>query len=65
MSEHQTNLQAERLAMARAMLKVDKGPDPAWPALTAAAFFAVCALGFAFGAILAPPATVTHMEEGR
>jgi hypothetical protein len=51
-----------RLAVARALLKVEKGPEPAWPALAAAAFFAVCALGFAFGAILAPPASVSHLE---
>jgi hypothetical protein len=51
-----------RLAVARALLTVDKGPEPAWPALAAAAFFAVCAIGFAFGAILAPPASLTHVE---
>jgi hypothetical protein len=53
-----------RLAVARALLKVDKGPEPAWPALAAAAFFAVCALGFAFGAILAPPVTTSHIDVG-
>ena len=52
----------DRLAVARAMLTLDRGPEPAWPALAAAAFFAVCALGFAFGAILAPSATLTHVE---
>ena len=51
-----------RLAVARALLTVDKGPEPAWPALAAAAFFAVCAIGFAFGAILAPSASLTHVE---
>ena len=44
---------------------LDRGPEPAWPALAAAAFFAVCALGFAFGAILAPSANLTHVEAGR
>jgi hypothetical protein len=53
----------DRLAVARALLKIDKGPEPAWPALAAAAFFAICALGFAFGAILAPPATMSHIDE--
>jgi hypothetical protein len=51
-----------RLAVARALLTVDKGPEPAWPALAAAAFFAVCAIGFAFGAIMAPSASLTHVE---
>ena len=54
--------QPDRLAVARAMLTVDKGPEPAWPALAAAAFFAVCAMGFAVGAILAPSAYLTHAE---
>ena len=48
--------------MARALLTVEKGPEPAWPALAAAAFFAVCAMGFAVGAILAPPENLTHVE---
>lgn len=54
----------DRLAVARALLRVERGPEPAWPALAAAAFFAVCALGFAFGAIMAPSASLTHVEEG-
>ena len=33
--------------------------DRAWPALAAAAFFAICAMGFATAAILAPPVTLT------
>ncbi|CAN5292010.1 hypothetical protein BH11PSE2_BH11PSE2_02030 [soil metagenome] len=45
----------ERLALARALLKPVKRRDQAWPALAAAAFFAVSALTFAVGAILAPP----------
>ena len=52
----------DRLAVARALLTLDRGPEPAWPALAAAAFFAVCALGFAFGAIMAPSANLTHMD---
>ena len=33
--------------------------ESAWPTLAAAAFFAVCAIGFAVAAILAPPVTLT------
>lgn len=58
----ESDAQPNRLAVARALLKVEKGPEPAWPALAAAAFFAVCALGFAFGAILAPPVTTSHID---
>ena len=54
--------QPDRLAVARALLIVEKGPEPAWPALVAAAFFAVCAMGFAVGAILAPSENLTHVE---
>ena len=39
-----------------------KAPEPKerhWAALAAAAFFAVCAIGFAVAAILAPPNAVT------
>lgn len=53
----------DRLAAARELLTVRKGQDPAWPALAAAALFAVSALGFAVGAILAPSATLTHMQD--
>ena len=52
----------DRLAVARALLTPGQKIDPAWPALAAAAFFAVSALGFAFGAILAPSATLTHLD---
>ena len=55
--------QPDRLAVARALLSLEKGPEPAWPALAAAAFFAVCAMGFAVGAIMAPSANLTHVEE--
>jgi len=45
---------AERIALARAYLSPPQKRDPAWPALAAAAFFAICAMTFAVGAILAP-----------
>jgi hypothetical protein len=54
--------QPSRLAVARALLTVKKTSEPAWPALAAAAFFAVCAIGFAVGAIMAPSSHLTHVE---
>ena len=48
-----------RLALARAMLVRPKRGDAAWPALAAAALFAVSALGFAFAAITAQPTEFT------
>jgi len=62
-SQPEPDAPPSRLAVARALLTVERGPDPAWPALAAAAFFAVCALGFAFGAILAPPVTMSHIDQ--
>ena len=40
---------------ARAKLKAPVARDRAWPAVVAAAFFAIAALGFAVASILAPP----------
>jgi hypothetical protein len=45
----------EALAYARERLEPPVRRESAWPALAAAAFFAVCAMSFAVAAILAPP----------
>jgi hypothetical protein len=43
------------LNQARDRLKPPVAHDRTWPAVAAAAFFAVAALGFAVAAIMAPP----------
>jgi hypothetical protein len=44
------------LDQARALLRTPaRSREPVWPALAAAAFFAISGLTFAFAAILAPP----------
>ena len=43
------------LAQAREKLREKPRPDRHWAALGAAAFFALCAIGFAVAAVLAPP----------
>lgn len=53
----------DRLAVARSLLTAEAKPEAAWPALAAAAFFAVCAMGFAFGAIFAPSASLSHVQQ--
>jgi hypothetical protein len=40
---------------ARRLLRRPEAVDPAWPAVAAAALFAICAMGFATAAILTPP----------
>jgi hypothetical protein len=49
----------EALAYARERLEPPVRRESAWPALAAAAFFAVCAMTFAVAAILAPPIKLT------
>jgi len=49
----------EAIAYARARLEPSVRRESAWPALAAAAFFAVCAMTFAVAAILAPPIQLT------
>jgi hypothetical protein len=49
----------EALAYARERLEPPARRESAWPALAAAAFFAVCAMSFAVAAILAPPIKLT------
>jgi hypothetical protein len=44
---------------ARRVLEPPVVRESVWPTLAAAAFFAVCAIGFATAAIMAPPATLT------
>lgn len=58
---------AFRTAMvkARAWLEPAGDRERAWPALLAAAFFAVSALGFAVAAILAPPVSLSHAAAER
>ena len=48
---HDTSLLDE----ARAKLRDRPPKDRLWAALAAAAFFAVCAIGFAVAAVMAPP----------
>jgi hypothetical protein len=43
------------LGEARRLLRRPEPVDPAWPAVAAAALFAICAMGFATAAILTPP----------
>jgi uncharacterized membrane protein len=50
---------ANALASARARLQPPAPRERIWPALAAAAFFALSALIFATAAILAPPAHLT------
>jgi len=49
----------QALAFARERLEPPVRRESAWPALAAATFFAVCAMGFAVAAILAPPVQLT------
>jgi len=48
------------LEQARIKLRPPKIDDPSLPALAAAAFFAVTALGFAAASVLAPTETAGH-----
>jgi hypothetical protein len=55
----------DQLLLARMLLTPRKDRDPAWPALLAAAFFAVSAMAFAVTAIMTParddaPTPVQH-----
>ena len=50
---------AHALAEAQILLQPREPVVRAWPALLAALAFAVCALGFATAAILAPPVQLT------
>jgi hypothetical protein len=45
---------SDQIMMARALLKPRKVRDAAWPALAAAAFFAVSAMTFAVTAVMTP-----------
>jgi hypothetical protein len=49
----------------RALLETPDRPDRAWPAVLAALAFAICALGFATAAVLAPPVELTPVAEMR
>ncbi|HEX4199859.1 MAG TPA: hypothetical protein VHZ26_20675 [Caulobacteraceae bacterium] len=55
----------QALASARARLQPPAIRERVWPALAAAAFFALAALIFATAAILAPPARLTPIEAVR
>ncbi len=44
----------DQLLLARMLLTPQTSGDPAWPALAAAAFFAVSAMAFAMTAIMTP-----------
>ena len=47
------------IAYVRRVLEPRIERDSVWPAFLAAIFFAVCAFGFAWAAISAPPVTLT------
>jgi hypothetical protein len=49
----------EALDRARLMLRPPAVRERAWPAVAAAAFFAIAALGFATASVLAPPLQLT------
>jgi len=49
----------EAIAFGRERLEPPVRRESAWPALAAAAFFAVCAMSFAVAAILSPPIKLT------
>ncbi len=49
----------EALAYARERLLPPVRRESVWPALAAAAFFALCAMTFAMASILAPPIKLT------
>jgi hypothetical protein len=49
----------EALDQARLKLKAPVPRERTWPAVAAAAFFAVAALGFAAASVLAPPLQLT------
>jgi hypothetical protein len=53
---------SDALARARERLEPPVQVRRAWPALAAAAFFAIAAMIFATAAILAPPAQLTPAE---
>lgn len=56
---------ADALAEARILLLSPEPVVRAWPTLLAALAFAVCALGFATAAILAPPVQLTPIPAER
>ncbi len=56
---------AEAMADARVRLEPPVVRERVWPALAAAALFALSALIFATAAILAPPAHLTPVESPR
>ncbi|WP_331536966.1 hypothetical protein [Phenylobacterium sp.] len=54
-------LDPDALALARALLEPPAPRPPRmWPALAAAAFAAVCALGLAVAMVIAPPVVADH-----
>ncbi len=56
---------ADALAEARILLLPPRPVVRTWPTLLAALAFAVCALGFATAAILAPPVQLTPIPPER
>ena len=49
----------DSIAYARRVLEPRIPRERVWPTLAAAAFFAICAMGFATAAVLAPPVALT------
>jgi len=54
---------AAGMDVARRLLQSQEPQVRAWPAVLAALAFAVCALGFATAAILAPPVQLTPLSQ--
>jgi hypothetical protein len=52
----------DALEEARLLIRPEPTRERAWPALAAAAFFAISAMTFATTAILSPPAHLTHIN---
>jgi hypothetical protein len=55
---------AASLAEASRLLRRPATADAAWPAVAAAALFAICAMGFAAAAILTPPPRLPSPSPG-
>ena len=56
-----SSLDVAQMARARALLLRPRRRDSLWPAVAAAGFLAITALGFAAAMIMAPPLVVEHL----
>jgi hypothetical protein len=65
MTAHDSALDADDLARARALLAPAPKKERMWPVLAAAFFAAVCALAFAAAMITAPPVVSEHVAAAK